>query len=81
MDMLNQFFLCKCLSSGDKKSTKEENHRPFRLAVEPIVYRPLSRGAMLIFRGIKSFVFAQRASPRREISARLAVQKQSFLFS
>ena len=37
--------------------------------------------AMLILRRIKSFVFARQASPRREFSARLAVQKQSFLFS
>ena len=38
----------------------------------------------LRIRGIKSFVFApvlaQQASARREFSARLAVQKQSFLF-
>ena len=34
--------------------------------------------AMLSLRRIKSFVFARLASPRREFSARLAVQKQSF---
>ena len=37
--------------------------------------------AMLSPRRIKSFVFARLASPRRKFSARLAVQKQSFLFS
>ena len=45
-------------------------------AIDP--YRP---AAMLILGGIKSFVFARQASPRREFSARLAVQIQSFLFS
>ena len=42
---------------------------------------PLSRGAMLSLRRIKTLVFARLASPRREFSAGLAVQKQSFLFS
>ena len=36
---------------------------------------------MLSLGGTKSFVFARQASARREFSARLAVQKQSFLFS
>ena len=40
--------------------------------------RSLSRGAMLSLRGIKSVVFARQASPRREFSPRLALQKQSF---
>ena len=43
--------------------------------------RPLSLGTMLSLRRIKSFVFARLASPRREFTARLAVQNQSFLFS
>ena len=34
--------------------------------------------AMLSLRRIKGFVFARQASARREFSARLAVQKQSF---
>ena len=34
--------------------------------------------AMLSLGGIQSFVFARQASARREFSARLAVQKQSF---
>ena len=37
--------------------------------------------AMLSLRRIKSFGFARKASPTREFSARLAVQKQNFLFS
>ena len=36
---------------------------------------------MLSLVGIKSFVFARQTSTRRKFSARLAVQKQSFLFS
>ena len=36
---------------------------------------------MLSLGEMKSFVFARQASARREFSARLAVQKQSFLFS
>ena len=43
--------------------------------------RPLSRRAMLSLRRIKSFVFAWLRSPRCEFSVRLALQKQSFLFS
>ena len=43
--------------------------------------RPLSLAAMLSLGGIKSFVFVRQASARREISARLTLQKQSFLFS
>ena len=42
---------------------------------------PYHLAAVLNLRGIKSFVFARQASARREFSARLAVQKQSFLFS
>ena len=42
---------------------------------------PYHSAAMLNLGGINSFVFAQQASVRREFSARLAVQKQSFLFS
>ena len=42
---------------------------------------PYHSAAMLSFGEIKSFVFARQASARREFSARLAVQKQSFLFS
>ena len=42
---------------------------------------PSRSAAMLSLRRIKSFVFARQASARREFSARLAVQKQSFLFS
>ena len=41
---------------------------------------PYQSVAMLSLGGIKSFVFAWQASTRREFSARLAVQKQSFLF-
>ena len=37
--------------------------------------------AMLSLGRIKSFVFTRLVSPRREFSARLVVQKQSFLFS
>ena len=36
---------------------------------------------MLSLRRIKSFVFARQASPRHELSARLAIQKRRFLFS
>ena len=44
--------------------------------------RPFSPGGhMLSLKRIKSFVFARQASARREFSARLAVQKQNFLFS
>ena len=42
---------------------------------------PYHAAAMLSLGGIKGFVFARRASARREFSARLAVQKQCFLFS
>ena len=37
--------------------------------------------AMLSLRRIRCFVFAGLASPTRECSSRLAVQKQNFLFS
>ena len=37
--------------------------------------------AMLSLRRIQSLVFAREVSPRRDFSARLALQKQSFLFS
>ena len=38
------------------------------------VYSPLSLGGHVESQEIKSFVFARQASPRREFSARLAVQ-------
>ena len=37
--------------------------------------RPLSREAMLSLKGIYSFLFVRQASPRREFSVRLVVQK------
>ena len=42
---------------------------------------PYHSAAVLRLGGIKSFVFARQASARREFSARLTVQEQSFLFS
>ena len=42
---------------------------------------PYHSAATLSLGGINSFVFARQDSARREFSARLAVQKQSFLFS
>ena len=45
------------------------------------VIDPYHSVAMLSLGGIKSFVFARQASARCEFSARLTVQKQSFLFS
>ena len=44
-------------------------------------HRPLSCGAMLSLRRVKSFVFAQQASPRRKFSPRLAVCKYKAFYS
>ena len=44
-------------------------------------HRLYHSAAMLSLKRIKSSVFSRQASARREFSARLAVQKQSFLFS
>ena len=54
-----------------------------RASVTPTgkIIDPYHSVAMLSLGGIRSFVFARQASARREFSARLAVQKQSFLFS
>ena len=41
---------------------------------------PLSLGGHVESRENKSFVFARQTSARREFGARLAVQKQNFLF-
>ena len=45
------------------------------------VIDPYHLAAMLSLGGIKSFVFARQDSARRQFSARLTVQEQSFLFS
>ena len=42
---------------------------------------PYHSAAMLSLGEIKSFVYARQASARREFSARITVQKRSFLFS
>ena len=57
------------------------SHHLYRCGIRGLPNRPLSRGATLSLRRIKNIVFARLASPRHEFSAKLAVQKQSFLFS
>ena len=49
--------------------------------ISNILDRPLLLGGHVESQENKRFVFARQASARREFSARLAVQKQSFLFS
>ena len=46
-----------------------------------LINRRLSLGGHVESQEKKSFVFTRQASARREFSARLEVQKQSFLFS
>ena len=51
------------------------------VAIQMKAIDPYHSAAKLSLGGIKSFVFARQASARREFRARLAVQKQSSLFS
>ena len=75
------------IEQTNKQTNKQNSKQNAALIISPTttraecrIYRPLLRGATLSLRRIKSFVFARLTSPRREFSARLAVQKQSFLF-
>ena len=62
-----QNLICSCQSSRTDDSCE--------------IIDPYHSAVMLSLGGIKSFVFAQQASARREFNARLTVQKRGFLFS
>ena len=62
-------------------SLGKQIHQPFN-KTDPTSGPDLkSKYVTALYFTISSFVFAQQASARREFSARLTVQKQSFLFS
>ena len=70
------FFFFFNLESGSQNPTAGEF---FSLALERTYL--CGYAAMLSLEGLGSFVFVQQASPRREFSARLAVQKKKTFYS